>query len=402
MTFLLSSTNVFDYLIDQGICSEEKQDKSKIELKPAKNFNLLVSLLDGRELIVKQEPHNRQGKTAGELLREWQFQKLLQLPEFSKINSSVSQAIYFDVENSIIIFNYLKEYRDLASFYSDEDQYPEAIASAIGATLASIHRLTFGCQLHREIFESGTGVLNNQAFEMILSLKRLTPEIFGNFPDDALKFFVLYQRYQSLEQAIAELIDTIKPSCLIHNDLKLNNILLSNNWQEVVSQKSPAANNIIRLIDWEKSVWGDPASDLGMLIASYLQIWLYGLITSKTIAIEESLRLATTPLELLQPSIVALVNGYFHSFPEIVGHCPDFLGRVVQFSGLALIQAILATLQHDKTFGNTGISMLQVAKALLCRPEESMETVFGHASWELQEYQTLGLQRFSVECSTSS
>ncbi|MBW4684852.1 MAG: phosphotransferase [Komarekiella atlantica HA4396-MV6] len=392
MSFLLSNKNVFEYLINKGICTEQNQYPSKIELKPAKNFNLLLTLPEGRQLLVKQEPRNREGKTASEFLREWQFQKMLRsFPDFSYILSSFSQAIYFDAENSIIVFNYFKDYRDLADFYSREQIFPTTIVTAISATVALIHRLTLDRRDYQEIFESSTGVFNNQAFEMIHSLKRLTPEIFGNYPADALKFFVLYQRYSSLEQAIAELRNAIEPCCLIHNDLKLNNILLANNWEKTVSQTLLPANSIIRLIDWEKSNWGDPASDLGTLIASYLQIWLYGLITSKTIAIEESLHLATTPLELLQPSIITLVEAYLSNFPEILERRPDFLLRVVQFSGLALVEAILATLQHQKTFGNLEICMLQVAKTLLCRPEQSIQTVFGISVFELTHHKALRL-----------
>ncbi|BAZ30577.1 aminoglycoside phosphotransferase [Cylindrospermum sp. NIES-4074] len=392
MSFLLSNKNVFEYLISQGICSEENQSMSKIELKPAKNFNLLLTLRDGRQLLVKQEPHNRQGQTAGESLREWQFQNLLQnYPELRHIRCSCSQAIYFDLENSIIIFDYLQDYRDLADFYSKENIFPDAIATAISAILASIHRLTLDRQDYREKLEPSTGVFNNQAFEMIRGLKRLTPEIFGRFPEDGLKFFALYQRYSTLELAIAELSKAIAPCCLIHNDLKLNNILLANNWEQAISQTLPPANSIIRLIDWEKSNWGDPASDLGTLIASYLQIWLYGLITSKTIPIEESLHLATTPLERLQPSIAALARTYLSNFPEILERRPDFLLRVVQFAGLALMQAILATLQHQKTFGNSEICVLQVAKALLCRPEKSIQTVFGMRASELINHQSVPL-----------
>lgn len=392
MSFLLSNKNVFEYLINKGICTEKNQYPSKIELKPAKNFNLLLTLPEGRQLLVKQEPRNREGKTASEFLREWQFHKMLRsFPDFSHIISSFSQAIYFDVENSIIVFNYFKDYRDLADFYSREHIFPTTIVTAISATVALIHRLTLDRRDYQEIFESSTGVFNNHAFEMIHSLKRLTPEIFGNYPADALKFFVLYQRYSSLEQAIAELSNAIEPCCLSHNDLKLNNILLANNWEETVSQTLLPANSIIRLIDWEKSNWGDPASDLGTLIASYLQIWLYGLITSKTIAIEESLHLATTPLELLQPSIVTLVEAYLSNFPEILERRPDFLLRVVQFSGLALVEAILATLQHQKTFGNLEICMLQVAKTLLCRPEQSIQTVFGISVFELTHHKALRL-----------
>ena len=68
-----------------------------------------------------------------------------------------------------------------------------------------------------------------------------------------------------------------------------------------------------------------------------------------------------------------------NSFPEILEHRPDFLQQVVQFAGFALIQRIQAMIQYEKSFGNAGIVMLQVAKTLLCRPEQSMSTIFGAA-----------------------
>ena len=116
-----------------------------------------------------------------------------------------------------------------------------------------------------------------------------------------------------------------------------------------------------------------------MLIASYLQIWLNRLIISPAIELETYLRHALIPLAQLQPSLAAIAKAYFNNFPEIVEDNPDFLRRVVQCSGLALIQHILAVLQYQKTFGNTGICTLQVAKSLLCRPEQSISIVFGTA-----------------------
>ena len=192
-----------------------------------------------------------------------------------------------------------------------------------------------------------------------------------------MKFFALYQRYDSLGQAIADLGNSFTPLCLTHNDLKLNNILIALNWEDVNLNLSSSDQSIIRLIDWERCSWGDPANDLGSLLASYLQLWLYSVVVGKGIEIEESLRLATTPLQSLRPSLSALVKAYLAEFPEVLERRPDFLLRVVQFCGLALIQSIQATLQHEKTFSNSGVSMLQVAKSLLCRPEVSIPTVFG-------------------------
>jgi hypothetical protein len=385
MALLLNSQNVLKYLVFQSVCTQEELDLSQIELKFAKNFNLLLTLQDGRKLLVKQERHNREGKTAGEFLNEWRIQKFSErFPELSYVRPLLPEVVHFNASDSVIVFNYLNDYCDLADFYTKENVFKTAIATEIGATLATIHRATFNRQEYQDFFSQNyEGVPIDQAPKFIHGLERISPEIFGLVPADGLKFFALYQRYDSLGKALAELTTAFEPCCLTHNDLKLNNILLYNNWEQAISKAEQSNNSIIRLIDWERGAWGDPAFDLGMLIASYLQIWLSSLVVSKSIDVEESLRLAITPLDVLQPSIAALTKAYFINFPEILEHRPDFLRRVVQFSGLALIQQIQAMLQYQKSFGNTGICMLQVAKTLLCRPQQSMPTVFGVAESEL-------------------
>lgn len=381
MPFLLSYQNVFDYLIPLGLCTEEERAASNIELKPAKNFNLLLSLLEGKQLLVKQERHNREGKTAGEFVQEWRIHKFLNNhPELDYLRPSLSEAVHFDADNSIIIFNYLSNYRDVADFYTKENLFPTQVATQIGTILALIHRVSTQNPEYRDFFVDSQDDAQSQETEQLNHrIGRLTPEIFGSVPSDGLRFFALYQRYDSLGQAIADLGSAFTPYCLTHNDMKLNNILIALNWQDVDSSNE----SMIRLIDWERCSWGDPANDLGSLISSYLQLWLYSVVVGKGMAIEESLRLATIPLQSLRPSLAALVKAYLVEFPEILEHRPDFLQRVVQFAGLGLIQSIQATLQHEKTFGNQGISMLQVAKSLLCRPQESIPTIFGMDATDL-------------------
>ncbi|MDV2998351.1 MAG: hypothetical protein N4J56_008056 [Chroococcidiopsis sp. SAG 2025] len=385
MAFSLSNNNVLEYLVSQGLCNKEEPDLSKTELKDAKNFNLLLSLQSDRKLLVKQERYDRDGKTAGEFLNEWRIQEFLQqFPELNHIRPLLSEVLHFDTNHSIIVFNYLDDYQDLTDFYAEEERFPTAIATSIGTTLATIHRLTFNRQEYQDFFsENSEDVPIDQALNLIHGLERISPEIFGRVPADGLKFFALYQRYDSLGKAIAELSAAFDPCCLTHNDLKLNNILLHKDWEQNISRAEQSNNDIIRIIDWERSAWGDPAFDLGTIITSYLQFWLGSLVVSKSIALDESLRLAMTPLDMLQPSIAALTKAYLNNFPEIVERCPDFLRRVVQFSGLTLIHRIQAMLQYEKSFGNAGICMLQVAKTLLCRPEQSILTVFGVAESEL-------------------
>ena len=266
----------------------------------------------------------------------------------------------------------------MIAFYGKEKIFPTEIASAIGKVIASIHSLTFHQTDYQAFFIQEQESESSENFPYLSNnLGRISPEIFASVPAEGLKFFALYQRYDSLGQAIAELENSLKPSCLTHNDLKLNNILLANDWEQGIGK------NTIRLIDWERCSWGDPAFDLGTLIGNYLRIWLSSMITNKTMSIDESLRMATNPLEVMQPSIANLVIAYLNHFPEISEHRPDFLRRVIQCAGWDLINAIQSTLQYQKTFGNTGICMLQVAKSLLCRPEASIPTVFGMQASEL-------------------
>ncbi len=147
MTFLLNPHNAFDYLVEHGFCTQSEQALIKVEPIAAKNLNLLLSLPDGRKMLIKQERPKQDGKTAGGFLSEWRLQEFFKrFPELSHIHPWISVALHFDAENSIIIFNYLDGYQDLADFYRRERTLQTRIASVIATLLAYIHRDTFNCQ----------------------------------------------------------------------------------------------------------------------------------------------------------------------------------------------------------------------------------------------------------------
>ena len=385
MIFSLSSQNVPQYLLTSDLCPQSALDNLKIEPKHLKNFNLLVSLPDQRKLLVKQERHDQNGQTANEFLNEWQFHQLLQaFPELSNLVSSVSEVAHFDQTNSIMVYNYLLDYEDLEAFYARQEHlFPLSIAASIGAILATLHRDTFDRQDCREFITETPAEQNRVVFgNPAQPMERISPEIFGLATPDHLKFFALYQRYDSLEAAIVKLKEHWQPCCVVHNDLKFNNILLHQNWAQYELTRTPLEGGMIRLIDWERCGWGDPVCDLGSILSNYLLIWLGSLVVDSSIQLEESLRLARTPLELLQPSMTTLIQTYLSHFPELQ-HRPDFLERLIQFTGLALLTQVRGRLEYQKILGNTGICMLQVAKSLLCRPEQSIASIFGMSKSEL-------------------
>jgi serine/threonine protein kinase len=374
MTIILDTNNVFEYLSGLNYCNLADRDTSQVTITHGKNFNLLISFADGKNLLVKQEIYNQRGETKGEFWTAWRMNEFVeQFPAFgAEIGKFLPELLYFDRENSILVVRYLADYGDLSDYYRKEHQFPIDIARSIGQLLANIHSRTFQQSDHYEFFQQDhpSSLRINSAIDIIDRLDFIPPKVYQMMPLECLQFFKLYQRFPSLSQAIDELANSIEPSCLIHNDLKLNNILLDLSWEQPTSQ-------VIRLIDWERVTWGDPAFDLGCILASYLKIWLDSLIVSNSLTINDSLQLAGTPLELLQPSLFNLVDAYLDKFPEILIARPDYLDRSIQFTGLALIEKIEIIINQDRIFGNRGIVMLQVAKQLICSPQAAMSTLFG-------------------------
>ncbi|MFN6484518.1 MULTISPECIES: aminoglycoside phosphotransferase family protein [unclassified Nostoc] len=381
MVLSLSSHNVSQYLRDAGLCSSEDgvSDKSELPGSSQNNFNLLVTLADNRKLLLKQERNiNNNDGAPHELFQEWLFHQLLQqFPVLGNTSAIAPLVVHFDEENSILVRNYLSEYLELATLYHNNEIFPQKIAAAIGTTLAGLHRATYNRREYRDFMATAPqGEFRYGFYNPAQGVGSIGPDIFGTVPTDALKFYLLYQQYESLESAIADLAYSWNPCCLTHNDLKLNNILVHSRWEQL-------DNCLVRLIDWEACSWGDPAFDLGTLLASYLGIWLKSLVVDPTIELEESLHLALTPLEILQPSIIALIRAYVNAFPMILEYRSDFILRVIQFAGLALIHQIQNMITCRKYFNNADLSMLKVAKSLLTMPEQAVLTIFGISESEI-------------------
>lgn len=387
MSFILRTDNAIDYLIQNRICSAEFSRDSMVEPKIFKNFNVLVQLADNRRFLVKQESGNRRGKSDSGLIHEWRLYQLLRSQlelsksELSNIAALVSELIHADPDNAVLVLKYLDHYQDLDTF-ADQGHFPACIARELGATLATVHRVTFE---HRDALRAAIVHLGYDARTLDEvpdfqdGLETITPDVFGEIAADGLKFYELYQRHDQLRQAMTALNDGFAPCCLTHNDLKFNNVLLHHQWKTLLQHEADGQplQATIRFIDWEKWSWGDPAYDVGMVIAEFLKLWLKSLVVSPDLDLHTSLRFATVPLEVLQPSLIALIEAYQTGFPELWAMRPAVLTQIVQCAGLALIETIQARLYYLEPFGNVEICMLQVAKTLLCEPEQSVSMIFG-------------------------
>jgi hypothetical protein len=382
----LSSNNVCQYLSDVGIVS--KKDIGIITIEPQLSNSWLVLLQSNHKLIVKQKHYLQDNNTNNIILKEYVLNQFL---SFSKdldyARSLTLEVIHFDEINSVIIYS-VRDYIHLEDYYKSQESFSSTtIAKLVGTTLAVLHLETLKSQdCYNFMNDNVEGKFSYQFPYPIYLQDRLDAETFFTLPPEAYNFIGLYQRFENLKAAVKELVFSHTHYCLTHNNLRTSNILIPSQGINILSQAENSKQSIIRLINWESSSWGDPASDLGAAIAGYLLFWLNSLIVHPAIELEKSLQLSTVPLESIQPLIVALTRAYISNFPEILEDCPDFLKRLVQFTGLSLIYSVLALIDSFQGFNNQSLCRLQLAKNLICKPEKSFISVFGMTESALVDF----------------
>lgn len=380
MKVKLNSHNLHQYLINT--CFNQEQHLKSIKIEREDSNNWAIAWESGYQIFVKQELYDHKGSCNRKINNEWKLYNFFQSCQDLSYTASLNlEILHFDDSNSILIYKYPKDYINLNQYYRINKTFVTAIPELLGTTLATLHRETVNS---RQCFDFMNNTVEskfcNQFPYSIYMQERIEPEIFFSSPSEFYKFVALYQRYESLRAAATELLANHHPYCLTHNNPLLNSILIPNSWKEILSQENLQDKSIIRMINWESCSWGDPAFDLGRAIADYLLLWLNSLIVHPAIELEQSLQLATIPLEVIQPSILALTKGYSSSFPDILENYPNFLKRVIQFTGLALIFHLLAMIESFQGFNNQSICKLQVAKKLLCTPEKLSNMI-----WEIPE-----------------
>ena len=381
MKFSLSSQNVIQYLQDAGLSSSEDGATADADLPHSssrKNLNLLVTLADNRKFVVKQELFPEFNGIPHEFFNEWLFHQLLEsFPVLGNIKALSPLLAHYDEENSILVRNYLWEYQGLEKYYKQNLYFPPELAASIGSGLATLHRATFKRKNYRDFMAAApAGQIRYRYFNPAQGIDFLEPEIFGKVSSTALKFYSRYQHYDVLESAIADLAASFNPCCLTHNDLKLENVLVHSRWQHL-------DNAEVKLIDWEACAWGDPAYDLGILLAGYLNIWLESLVVDSTLDLEESLELAAIPLEILQPSMLALTEAYLKAFPMILEYRRDFIQLILKFAGLGLINQIQNKINSQQNLHHTSLITLEFAKSVLTRTPEYVIEIFGKSELEI-------------------
>ena len=372
----LNCRNLFNYLIDTFICKPKDLDNVKVDSNLSQNCNWTIEFLESKsKIFIKQIPHFKDLSVDNKIYKEWCIYDFLESANFLPHTSSLSpKIIHFDKKKSILIYKLTNDYIDLKNYYKHYKFSPQLIAEILGNTLAKLH---FETIKSKECFtfmnKFAKERLHNHIPYSDYLINYLTPESLKKVPVQSWRFLGIFHKSEAIKNVVTELLIAPRHYCLTHNNLEFKNILISKEWKEnkLITETKNSTQNCLKIINWEACSWGDPANDLGRIVTDYFIFWIDSMLIDFTINIEQSIRLATIPFEVIGSSITALMQAYVKTFPKILEDDSDFLRRVIQFAGLGLIYQLLeefkfnpdVALEHQNLY-------FYMALQLLCKPQK--------------------------------
>ncbi|MCC5641378.1 aminoglycoside phosphotransferase family protein [Nostoc sp. CHAB 5824] len=377
MAIKLNYKNLLDYLIDAAICQKDDLDYLKVDVN-SKTFHWIIELIQNQgKLFVKQLPHCSTFSNGIKICKEWHFYNFFQShKDLDYVSSLTPEVLHFDDSNSILIYKCPNNYITLKSYYENQETFPNAIAELVGTTLAKLHSQTISSQ---ECYTFLTELEEHKLNYQLLYPDYLSDYLFSRTEPESLKksqavswrFLGIFQQTDAVREVVTELVLNHRHFCLTHNNIHFDKILIPKHWEKLVTETQDSDKSLIKLIDWEACSWGDPACDLGKAILGYFLLWIDSMIVHPAIEIKQSIQLATIPLEVVRPSIVAMTKAYISTYPKILEDYPDFLKRVIQFAGLGLIYQLLTEfqLQPEMALSHQYLYFF-IATQLLCKPEK--------------------------------
>ncbi|MCJ1674109.1 aminoglycoside phosphotransferase family protein [Rathayibacter sp. VKM Ac-2929] len=213
-------------------------------LAQQRNDLVLARVPGGRELVLKRG-RKRTEAGDGALLSEGLTYQLLKELGVADI---APRCILHDREHDVLVLEHLpgKTAREGWQQVSEEPQE----WARVGSTLAHLH-------LSSSIWPAWAGRLLGEYRDLIPSAEPITPRELVRATPGQLRTMSLIQADEQVGVRLEELAST-PPSCLIHGDLRLDNVLLD-----------PPGRP--RLIDFELARIGDPLFDLGTLVGSMIE-----------------------------------------------------------------------------------------------------------------------------------
>jgi len=280
-------------------------------------------------------------------------------------SSFLPQFVAFDPDRCVLVTRLVPNGQSLVDLRPRYRLFSEGVARAIGASLGQFHCLADDAEANRRAdapdFVPFPFIAVEPQLTMLLSLSS------GNVE--------LVRVVQNTDEFLS-LLHAVRLSWnvdhLIHGDMRMDNCVLSRRGRR----------SVVTIVDWELAGRGDPAWDIGTVIAEFIGAWLLSVPIVQDTTAQEVFRCSQFPFITIQRAIGAFIRAYYHAcrtkrWTRSIGPA-----RIARFAALRLIQIAFEQLQSASELTGQAVYLLQLSLNLLQKPDTATMAFLGWAQSE--------------------
>jgi Ser/Thr protein kinase RdoA (MazF antagonist) len=362
----LTVDTVVPYLLERNLVSVAAIVEGDLEVIDAgrRNHNLKIVRRYGPSYLIKQ-PGEGEHFTDTTIRCEAAFYNHCKRePVAAEVGEVLPNLYCWDEERNLLVLE-LVDGHPLWTHYAatSPPEFSCDSAAPLGDALGTFHR---AFRERSSLSDEWAGL--PMAPPWILFAHRPTPEMLARLSPAKLQVLKLLQKNRTMTASLETLRNEWTPDTLIHNDIKGDNVLVSNGAHGDVS---------VRIVDWELIQIGDAAWDVGTVFRDFLDYWLLSVPLSGDLSPEQMLEGAHVQLSKIRPATRAFWQAYRASAridPDTAGL---FLLRALRFAAARMTQGAYELSSSVHQPSNYAVATLQLAANILADPRDASLHLFG-------------------------
>ena len=359
----LEGSRVLDFLLKRGWLDRSVAVDGDVQVVAGdgRHRHFRVERPSGESGLFVKQVKSRDPLTVACLEREAACCRLAATePGFAALRGHVPALKGYDPYHHVLCVELFQGAPTFTAFHGASGSLPADLAAQVGTVLGDWHR-----DLRLKTGDARFGGLFPARLPWILDLQSSPLQTTHPQGPGALFVANTLRSDAALRGAFSELARSYTPSCLIHGDLKWDNLLV------VQGEDGPS----VRFVDWEIADIGDPLWDVAGVMQSYLLAWLLSMPLGSSLPGAQMEARARYPLASVQKALQAFWRAYADA--RALQDEPAELLRALRFTAGRLAQTTYESGVTYKAAIPQLRFMLELCRNTLLKTENAVHDLLG-------------------------
>jgi hypothetical protein len=348
------------FLLEAGALREEEAVSAILEIRNVsrRNSGLIVANGTGSGFYLKQGIGEERRRTVGNeatILLDLQAA----LAHDPSTPSFLPELVVFDPVRCALVTRVVPNSKSLMDLSRRRRIYSETVACALGNALGHFHRLV-----------AATGYSGASSADFVpFPFRAVEPELsmLVSLSAANVDLVRVVQNSDGYLPLLRKARADWNPEHLIHGDVRMDNCILSG------SRRSGR----VTIVDWELSGRGDPAWDVGTVLAEYIGAWLLSIPIVRDTTAEQLFSFARLPFSMVRRAVGAFMTAYEVAYTAYGPARGERITKAVRLAGVRLLQIAFEQLQAAHELSGQAVYVLQLSLNILKRPDQAAGAFFG-------------------------